>query len=99
MNEDTVIVPLRVSREQRRLWRVAAGGEDKSVQAWILERLSNGGGRTIAEGGKVSVGSAPMTRVEVAKRPVKAPVVRCAKCIYAIKPEGGYRCVKCGFEP
>lgn len=36
---DIVVVPLRVTKETRRLWRVRAGMEDKSVQKWILDKL------------------------------------------------------------
>ncbi len=36
---DIVVIPLRVTKETRRLWRVRAGMEDKSVQKWILDKL------------------------------------------------------------
>ena len=39
MKEDKVIVPIRVSREQRSLWRVAAAKSDMGVGQWILSRL------------------------------------------------------------
>ncbi len=38
--EDLVVIPLRVSREQRRAWRDIAIKEDKSVQRWILDKLN-----------------------------------------------------------
>ena len=39
MSDDNVVIPLRVSREQRRKWRVEAGKWDWSVQRWILKQL------------------------------------------------------------
>lgn len=39
MNKDTVIIPLRVSREQRRLWKVDAAQRGISVQGMLMERL------------------------------------------------------------
>jgi len=39
MKQDKVIVPIRVSREQRSLWRVAAAKSDMGVGQWILSRL------------------------------------------------------------
>ncbi len=38
--EDLVVIPLRVSREQRRAWREIALREDKSVQRWILDKVN-----------------------------------------------------------
>jgi len=50
MKQDKVIVPIRVTREQRSLWRVAAAKSDMGVGQWILSRLGVVGKLGEAEG-------------------------------------------------
>jgi hypothetical protein len=51
--EVMVVIPLRVSRDQRRIWRVEAGKEDKSVQRWILDKIVGKPGKQEETRGKL----------------------------------------------
>lgn len=73
MNDDMVIIPLRVPREQRRSWRAEAGKRDQSVQAWLLEKIC---GKQCGALDRVATdegGSTPPPTAKASPKPVPTP--------------------------
>lgn len=104
MTEELVVIPLRVTKEQRRKWRVIAGAEDKSVQQWILGQLNPVCIVPSVAPKTVQVASEKPKVLEVPKTVVKAPVAKpgyeygkkCRQCEEPLKNEDPhFLCPKC----
>jgi len=39
MNEDVMVIPLRVTKDVGRRWKIEAVKQDRSVQSWLLEKM------------------------------------------------------------